>query len=349
MTRALWSGLLAALTLTACGQRAMIERQDAPPVEGVIVGGDAAAVIVDPTTDARGRLPPAADLTAIPRRTIIEIDHPGDGLIVGGATLMTLGLLEYVAAGAVSWLSYMGEYAEGPAPEPVLLFTVPALLSMAGGMALIVAGEQAGADSRAAMGDPRAAAYRRGDLERRAARIRRPDPGAVERARWSDAVTLSVAYKSVLLGVDSHGRPGGALAIGLPLLDGLRVEPGVEVDAWQSRAGVPATLVRAPLRLDVAVPLGGPGYALHVQPEVSYVFAALGGSGDDTRHGYGLGLGVAHRLPVSRWLALELVHGVGLVRLSDPSGVPPSREPTWLAFTAVDAMFVRLGARFAVF
>lgn len=341
--------LLAALALAGCGHRATIQQRDGAEVEGVIVGGDGQYVVVDPTSTSRRRLPRREALALIARDDIAAVDHPGDGERALGVVLLTLGSLEYLAAAGVSWLSFQGEYAEGPDPEAIVLLTLPALLSIAGGIALILDGGEVGEASRAAVHDPRARAYGLGQLSRMQASAPRPDPDAAVRARRAEAVTISAAFRTIALGIGDHLTPGAAVAVGLPLSDWVRIEAGVEIDNRSNRYG-PALCTRVPLRLDVGVPLGGPDYAMRVQPDIGYAMVRTARlDGVDVRHTFTAGLGIAHRVAISRDLQIELAHGLSVIPGSDVR--PPSTgagSSPGSGDLLVDALYMRLGLRLAL-
>ncbi len=79
MRRALALGLVVLLIVQAACATAKIVRRDAVDIEAQIVGADAQAVYV---VDDQERT------FAVPRRTIADIDHPGNAWMVGSAPLL---------------------------------------------------------------------------------------------------------------------------------------------------------------------------------------------------------------------------------------------------------------------
>jgi hypothetical protein len=83
IVRPLLCALAAALPMIACGRTATISRGHQPDIRGRIAGGDASNIYVRTRTGVH----------PIPRKSITDIDHPGDGAIVIGAALTAVGML----------------------------------------------------------------------------------------------------------------------------------------------------------------------------------------------------------------------------------------------------------------
>ncbi|MBI5531614.1 MAG: hypothetical protein HY898_02790 [Deltaproteobacteria bacterium] len=83
IVRPLLCALAAALPMIACGRTATISRGHQPDIRGRIAGGDASSIYVRTRTGVH----------PIPRKSVTDIDHPGDGAIVVGAGLALVGIL----------------------------------------------------------------------------------------------------------------------------------------------------------------------------------------------------------------------------------------------------------------
>jgi hypothetical protein len=82
--------IIAAMCLMGCSTTSTISRVNAPKVDANIVGGDKDNVYVKYDSGL---------VSAIPKNTITDIDHPGDGAIVLGTIVSAYGVLN-IAAGA---------------------------------------------------------------------------------------------------------------------------------------------------------------------------------------------------------------------------------------------------------